>query len=130
MDELKVPEKASRWTDEEREAGIVATQTETRHETERPPLPDWLRIFQPGTNFSHEGWTCAVRHVGFEGGVWMMLVEPLEYKETRSASRSEFRRLRAQVGKKEAKKLLSARGLKMDEVEAVEAVEVEEDAGA
>lgn len=118
MDEVKVVEKTTRWTDAERDGGSGnvdgVSEIETRipdPQAEQPPLPPWLPLFHPGSTFTHNGWQCAVRHVGFEGGVWMMLVEPIDFEGgVRAASRSEYRRLRAQVGKKEAKRLLTERG--------------------
>lgn len=116
-----VVEKTSRWTDAERDADKVAAAPPSADA--RPPLPPWVYTFAPGSTFLHDGWTCAVRHVGYEGGQWMMLVEPLSYQEPRGASRSEFRRLRQQVGKKVAREILRERG------QAVPVTQEEYDAG-
>lgn len=103
------PVKTSRWSEAERE-GALTPLADPPSADARPPLPSWIGTFVPGSTFEHEGWTCAVRHVGYEGGHWMMLVEPLSRKEPRSVSRSEFRRLRTQVGKKKAREILASRG--------------------
>lgn len=104
MEELKVPEKTSRWSDAEREA--AATPPEVPPTTDaRPPLPPWVVDFAPGSTFTANGWEIGVCHVGHEEGMWAMLVMPI--RPTKGASRSEFRRLRAQVGKKEAKRLVA-----------------------
>lgn len=95
-------EKTSAWTDAERARSNELTVPAA---TEQPELPPWLAALHPGAVFTANGWECIVRHVGYEGGLWMMLVEPQQAAPQRSASRSEFRRLRAQIGKKEAKRI-------------------------
>lgn len=120
-DELIVPEKTSRWTDAERDGTSAPAEVSAPVTADdRPPLPPWLGAFGPGSTFEHQGWTVAVRHVGYEGGMWMFLAEPVDYKEPRSVSRSEFRRLRTQLGKKEARKVLAARGQTVPATEEVE----------
>lgn len=120
--DIVISPKSSRWTEAERESQLPAPPTDSA-----PPLPPWLGVFSPGSTFTHNGWRCAVRHVGYEGGLWMMLVEPLEQETSRSMSRSEYRRLVAQVGKKETRKLLKARRA---EVVGGEPEVEDEDAGA
>jgi hypothetical protein len=124
MDEIKVVEKTSRWTDDEREKQAVVDQVGP---VAPPAIPPWVGTFEPGTTFTHEGWTCVVRHIGCEAGQWLMLVEPTDFRPPRAASRSEFKRLKTQVGKKEARRILEARGLSMANIPAI--LE-NEDAGA
>lgn len=104
MDEIKVPEKTSRWSEAEREAA-TAPPTVPPTVDARPPLPPWVGEFGPGSTFIANGWEIGVCHVGFEGGMWAMLVMPI--KPTKGAARAEFKRLRSVVGKKAAKKLLT-----------------------
>ena len=111
MDEIKVPEKTSRWSEAEREAAAATPPVVPPTTDARPPLPPWVTEFAPGSTFIANGWEIGVCHVGCEEGMWAMLVMPI--KPTKGASRSEFRRLRAQVGKKEAKRLLSEKGQKV-----------------
>lgn len=104
MDEVKAPEKTSAWTDEERARDAAPT-------AKVPEIPPWVVEFAPGTVLTHAGWDCVVRHVGCEEGHWLILLEPMAYNgKSRNASRSEFRRLRAQVGKRKAKEILASRG--------------------
>lgn len=102
MEEIKVVEKTSAWTDTEREtAASVAS----------PPLvvPPWVTSFAPNTVITHDGWEAVVRHVGCEEGHWLVLLEPT--KQIRQVSRSEYRRLKIQVGKKKAKELVKSKGV-------------------
>lgn len=98
-----IVEKTSAWTDEEREKP---------QPPQVPQLPAWIVSFQPGSVFNVNGWDCAVRHVGQEEGHWLLLVEPIRNTQ-RVMSRSEYRRLKAQVGKKEVEQIIKARGQKI-----------------
>jgi len=119
MDEVKPVEKTSAWTDAERDR---SAEVAVPAPPERPELPPWLSTFHPHSTFEYNGWECVVRHVGYEGGMWMMLVEPVSYTEPRGAKRAAYRQARKTPGKKAAKKLLATQ-FKTTEV-------VEQDAGA
>lgn len=86
------PKKTTAWTDKD----------------EPPPAPPqpppWATAFRPGVRFALEGWQAIIRHVGCEEGRWMVLVEPVG--PDRPKFRSEFRRLKAQVGKKKAEAIV------------------------
>lgn len=100
-------EKTSAWTDADRERSteVVVPQPV---EQKPPDFPPWLADLHPGQVFTANGWECVVRHVGYEGGMWLMLVEPQIKAKGRTASRAEFRELRKRLGKKEAKRLTHA----------------------
>lgn len=102
MEEVK---KVSAWTEAELEGKPVPPAAPI---IIPPPLPAWLTTFPPGTLFNVNGWDCAVRHVGQEEGHWLMLVEPVRCTQG-VMSRSEYRRLKAQIGKKKVKKILKER---------------------
>ena len=120
MEDEKVVEKTSRWTEAEREADAAPPP-------KPPTVPAWVYTFRPGTVFTHEGWDCVVRHIGCEEGHWLMLVEPMLYTPPRAVSRSEYRRLVAQVGKKKARQIIKERKA---EVVGGEPSDPSEDAGA
>ena len=96
-------EKTSRWTDAEREKSVTSDPDRI---VQKPALPAWIGAFEPHSTFTVNGWECAVRHVGYEGGHWMMLVEPLREVgvfKSKGRKRAEYRRLVRTVGKKEAR---------------------------
>lgn len=103
-------EKTSAWTDAER--APIPTQEEEFHKAQRekPEPPPWIASFFPNTVITHDGWEAIVRHVGYEDGHWLCLLEPTQRLQAdRVMSRSEFRRLKAQVGKKKVEAIIKER---------------------
>lgn len=78
-----------------------------------PDPPPWIMHFLPESVITHAGWEAVVRHVGYEEGHWMVLLEPMRPVGKRLMSRSEYRRLKAQVGKKGVEKVLLERKAKV-----------------
>ncbi len=78
---------------------------------ERPDIPPWIMYFLPETVIEHSGWEAVVRHVGFEGGHWLVLIEPTKAvgdAPRKAGDRAEFRRLKHEVGKKKAWEIMRA----------------------
>lgn len=103
----EVVPKTSAWTDAEREKVEPVTSA--------PMQPVWANQFAPGAAFTANGWDCVVRAVGEpEPGYWFAMIEPLRpVAPPRVMSRSEFRRLKTQIGKKATEKVLEERKAKV-----------------
>lgn len=137
-DELAAPIKASAWTDEEREraaaatAEAVAAPTATDLDADAPvKAPAWLKRLAPGTTVKHQGVVCTVIHIGYAGGRFMVLMEPLGLESTSAGQRrARFDELKRQgIGKKEAKRRVRAEfAVQGDETELPEAVDEEQGA--
>lgn len=109
IDDTPVVEKTSAWTDVEREK---PTYPEMVQAVERPELPRWAADLNPGTPFTANGWHCEIRHVGYEGGRWMLLVEPVRSAgvfKSKARLRAEYKAAVKTVGKKEARKRARSR---------------------
>lgn len=102
-------EKTSAWTEAEREKAETPPPV--------PQLPEWASAFAPGDGMQHNGWDCVIRAVGEpEPGFWFVMIEPLRRvatKPERIMSRSEFRRLKTQIGKKATEQILEERKAKV-----------------
>ncbi len=78
---------------------------------ERPEIPPWIMYFLPATVIEHCEWEAVVRHVGYEGGRWLVLIEPTKLigdAPRKAGERAEFRRLKHEVGKKKAWEIMRA----------------------
>jgi hypothetical protein len=141
VDDLKIPQKSSSWSEAERERSAPPRDPDSMrpvlaecmhpnhfpngyegarkpgtcidHEPtpERPALPPWVMSFLPETVIEHNSWEAVVRHVGYESGRWLVLIEPTRLIDgpRKAGERAEWRRLRAEVGKKEAWKIMRER---------------------
>lgn len=106
MDEVKVIEKTTAWTDEAREEAA---------KTAPITVPPWVTSFAPNTVITHDGWEAVVRHVGCEEGHWLVLLEPIQ-RSSPTRFRSEYRRLKVQVGKKKAREMIQQKIKEYDSV--------------
>lgn len=104
-DDPQSVEKVSAWT----EAELAAAPEVVEAVPERPAFPPWLASFVPGTVINHGGWEAIVRHVGCEEGNWLVLLQPTKPLQERIISRSTYRRLKAQLGKKGVEQVLADR---------------------
>jgi hypothetical protein len=105
---FKAPEKTSAWTDEEREKSeAIAAAAAPVGVSERPTnVPRWLQRVRPGTTIRHQGVVMTVVHIGFAGGKFLLLAEPMGLEaNTAGQRRARFDELiRAGLGKKAAKR--------------------------
>lgn len=110
---MPIVEKTSAWTDAEREKEAQTAEVVLRPSggeeriIERPDLPPWAADLNPATPFVANGWHCEIRHVGYEGGRWMLLVEPVRPAgvfKSKARKRAEYKAAVRTVGKKEARK--------------------------
>lgn len=64
-DDLVIPEKTSRWTEEERNRSDAPTsQAAVDGAVEPPPPPPWVSRFPLGTLIQHGGWWARISGYG------------------------------------------------------------------
>ena len=113
--DLKIVEKTSAWTDEQRERKLASAGPDTVDEIgpatqPQPPPPPWLPAFQNGTRFECNGWLSEVLHVGIVEGRWLVLSEPVAGPSEARVYKSMYKRLVLQgMGKKDAKRMVRER---------------------
>jgi len=77
--------------------------------SERPEhVPPWLARVKPGTVLRHNGVVLTVLHIGYAGGKFLVLTEPLGLEaNTAGQRRARYNELlRSGLGKKAAKRLM------------------------
>lgn len=101
-DDFPIIEKTSAWSESEREK-----PAEIEQRRQDIVIPPWASALNPETPFVANGWHCEIRHVGYEGGRWMLLVEPVRpagVLKSKARNCAEYKRMVKTVGKKEARK--------------------------
>ncbi len=120
--DLKIVEKTSAWTDEQREnpdpaLGVgsppldahapPSVQVKAHEAAEAGSPPPWLPAFQNGTRFECNGWLSEVLHVGIVEGRWLVLSEPVAGPSEARVYKSMYKRLvLSGMGKKDAKRMV------------------------